>query len=99
LIHRHPSHAILIQERTFVSSSHGQLRYLPGLLLLLLLASPNNVVIVVDRDTLGHVVDLVHTNQSRGQLEHVVAQGDDDELRVLGPLLDIVGYNRDLLFQ
>lgn len=43
-----------------------------------------------------HVVDLVHTNQSRSELEHVVSQGNDNELCILGSLLDIAGHNRDL---
>lgn len=66
------------------------------MLLLLLLASPSNVVIVVNSNTLRHMVDLVHAHQSSCQLKHVVAQRDDDELRVLSPLLDVICYDRDL---
>lgn len=44
----------------------------------------------VDGDTLGTVVRLVDPYQAVGQLKHVVAQADDDELGVLGPLLDRV---------
>lgn len=42
------------------------------------------------------MVDLVHADQPRSEFEHVVAQGDDDELRVLGALLDISSDNGDL---
>lgn len=45
-----------------------------GLLLLLLLTSPDYVVLVLNRDALRHVVDLVHTHQSSSQLEHVVSK-------------------------
>lgn len=48
-----------------------------------------DVVSVLDRDTLRHVVDLVNTDKTRGKLEHVVSQRNDDELCVLRPLLDI----------
>ena len=30
-------------------------------------------------------------------VEHVVAEGDDDELGVLGALLDVVGHDRHVL--
>ena len=46
----------------------------------------------VEGDALGAVVSLVDPHQSVGQLEHVGPQGDDDELGVLGPLLDVVGH-------
>lgn len=36
-----------------------------------------------------HVIDLVHADQSRGKLEHIVAQRDDDELGVLGAFFDV----------
>ncbi|KAI6756206.1 hypothetical protein HG530_011942 [Fusarium avenaceum] len=42
------------------------------------------------------MIDLVHANQPRRELKHVVAQRDDDELGVLGALLDVVGNDRDL---
>ena len=42
----------------------------------------------VDAHVLGGVVSLVDPNQSVGDLEHVVPQGDDDELGVLGLLLE-----------
>jgi len=44
----------------------------------------------VDGDTLGTVVCLVDPYQAVGQLKHVVTQADDDELGILGPLLDRV---------
>jgi hypothetical protein len=43
-----------------------------------------------------HLVDFVNTNQTRGQFKHVVSEGDDNELRILGPFFDIVGDNGDL---
>ena len=33
----------------------------------------------------------------RLRVEHVVAEGDDDELGVLGALLDVVGHDRHVL--
>lgn len=55
-------------------------------------------VLVLDGDALGHVVDLVDADQAGRKLEHVVAQRDDDELGVLGTLLDVVGHDGHLLF-
>lgn len=55
-------------------------------------------VLVLDGDALGHMVDLVDTNKAGCQLEHVVAERDDDELGVLGALLDVVGHDGDLRF-
>lgn len=42
------------------------------------------------------MVDLVHANEARRELKHVVAQGNDNELGVLGALLDVIGNDRDL---
>ena len=39
----------------------------------------------VDGDALGGVVGLVDSHKTVGELEHVVAEGDNDELGVLGP--------------
>jgi len=44
----------------------------------------------VDGDTLGGIVGLIDAHQTIGQLEHVITEGDDDELGVLGPLLVVV---------
>ena len=43
-----------------------------------------------------HMVDFVHTDESRRELEHVVPQGDDDKLGVLRPLFDVCGDDGDL---
>lgn len=42
------------------------------------------------------MVDLVHSHKSRRELKHVVSERDDNELGVLGTLLDVVGNDRDL---
>jgi hypothetical protein len=42
------------------------------------------------------VIDLIHANEPGRELEHVVTQGDNDELSVLGAFLDIARYDRDL---
>lgn len=55
-----------------------------------------NVVPILDGDTLGHVIDLVDTNKTSGELEHVVPQGNDDKLGVLGSFLDVIRYDRNL---
>jgi hypothetical protein len=68
------------------------------LLLLLLLTRAIDVVLVLDGDTLGHVVDLVHADEACCELKHIVAQRNDNELGVLGTLLDIIRNNGDLMF-
>jgi hypothetical protein len=47
-------------------------------------------------DQTYHVIDLVHADQPRRKLEHVVAQRNDDELGVLGALLDVSSDDRNL---
>jgi hypothetical protein len=42
------------------------------------------------------VADLVDADEARGELKHVVAQGDDDELGVFGAFFDVVCYDGDL---
>lgn len=41
----------------------------------------------VDSHTLGGVVSFVDADETIGDLKHVVPQGDDDELSILGLLL------------
>lgn len=60
------------------------------------LCSPLNVILIFYRHTLRHMVDLVYSNQSTRELEHVVPQRDDDKLCVFGSFLDVRCYNRDL---
>ncbi len=69
---------------------------LSSLPLPLALLLPDNIIAVLDRHTLGHVVDLVHADEARGELKHVVAQGDDDELGVFGAFFDVVRDDGDL---
>lgn len=42
------------------------------------------------------MVHLIYTHEPARKLKHVIAQGDDDELSVLGALLDVGGHDRDL---
>ena len=76
------------------------LAMMPLLALLLLLlplgSRAYDIIAVLDRDALGHVVDLVHPDQARGQLKHVVAEGDDDELGVFGAFFDVIRDDGDL---
>lgn len=58
---------------------------------------PKNIILILDRHTLGHVVDLVDADEAGGQLEHIVAQGDDDELGVLGAFFNVVCHDGDLV--
>ena len=51
----------------------------------------------IDGHALGGVLGLVDPHQAVCQLEHVVAQADDDELRVLRLLLDVVGHDGHVL--
>ncbi len=46
--------------------------------------------------TFSLIRGLVNTNQSVTKLEHIVAKGDDDKLRVLRPVLDIVRNDGDI---
>ncbi len=43
-----------------------------------------------------HMINLIHAHQPRRQLKHVVPQGNDDELGVLGAFFDVGGYDGDL---
>lgn len=58
---------------------------------------PINVISILNRDALGHMIHLVHAHEPAGELKHVVAEGDDDELCVLGAFFDVGGYDGDLL--
>jgi len=49
--------------------------------------------VILNRHTLGHVIDFVDAHEPGGQLKHVVSEGDDDELGVLGAFLDIACYD------
>lgn len=57
----------------------------------------NNKLSWIDCHALGCIVCFVDPNKPVRQLEHVVPQADDDELRVLGSLLDVVCHNGDVL--
>ncbi|GMR33950.1 hypothetical protein PMAYCL1PPCAC_04145, partial [Pristionchus mayeri] len=50
----------------------------------------------VDDDVARAIVHLKDADESIGQLEHVVAQRDDDELRVLRTILDVVADDGDV---
>lgn len=50
----------------------------------------DNVVLVFNRHTLGHVVDLVDSDKAGRELEHVVSERNDNELSILGSFLDVV---------
>ena len=103
---RHPAQGL----RLLLMMMRGCLA--PQLLLLLLLRPPStpstrtgsgpsgpsavDIVLILDRDALGHVVDLVDADEAGGELEHVVAEGDDDELGVFGAFFDVVRDDGDL---
>lgn len=59
-------------------------------------ALPRDVILILNRHTLGHVVDLVNPNQPLCKLEHVIPQTDDNELCVLRALFDVSGNNGNL---
>ena len=46
----------------------------------------------VDGNALGLILRLVHSDQAVSQLEHVVAQRNDNELGVARALLDVVAH-------
>jgi hypothetical protein len=72
-------------------TKHPATRHHPSLL-----CSTVNVISIFNRHALGHVIDLVYSNKSRRQLEHVVSQRNDNELSILCSFLDITGNDRDL---
>ncbi len=42
------------------------------------------------------MINLVHADQPRRKLEHVVPEGNHDELRVLGAFFDVGCYDGNL---
>lgn len=56
----------------------------------------DNIIAILNRHALGHMIDLVHAHQPRRELEHVIPQRDNDELGVLGAFLDVARHNRHL---
>ena len=42
------------------------------------------------------MIHLVHAHQPGRKLKHVVSKRNDDELRILGTLLDVIRDNGDL---
>ncbi len=57
---------------------------------------PNDIIPILNRNALGHVVDLINPYQPRSELEHVVSQGNNDELSVLRSFLDVARHDRNL---
>lgn len=53
-------------------------------------------IAIVDTDCLCAVVGLVDSDQARSQLEHVVSKRNDDELRLLCAVLDVIGDDGDI---
>ena len=51
----------------------------------------------VDSHRLRRVVGLVDAHEPVRELEHVVTERDDHELRILGPFLDVVTHDGDIL--
>jgi hypothetical protein len=52
-----------------------------------------NVILVLHRNALSHMVDLVDPYQPFRKFKHIISQTDDDELRILGSLLDVRSDN------
>jgi hypothetical protein len=52
-----------------------------------------NVILVLHRNALSHMIDLVDPYQPFRKLKHIISQTDDDELRILRPLLDVRSDN------
>lgn len=50
---------------------------------------PLDIILVLDGHALSLMVDLVNTDKTRCKFEHVVSQGDNNKLRVLGSLFDV----------
>ena len=55
-----------------------------------------DIIPILNRNTLRHMVNLVHTHKSRRQLKHIISERDNDELGVLGAFFNVRGYDRDL---
>ena len=56
-----------------------------------------NIIPILHRHALRHMIDLINPHQPLRQLKHVISQADDDELRILGSFFDIGCYDGDLL--
>jgi hypothetical protein len=52
-----------------------------------------NVILILHRNTLSHMIDLVDSYQPFRKLKHVISQTDDNELCILRPLLDVRSNN------
>ena len=52
-----------------------------------------NVIPVLHRNALSHMIDLIDPYQPFRKLKHVISQTDDDELRILRPLLNVRSDN------
>lgn len=55
-----------------------------------------NVISVLHCHALGHMIDLVDTDQSFSKLKHVVSQADDDELSILRSFFNVTSNDRYL---
>lgn len=61
------------------------------------LSLSGDVIPILNRYALRHVVHLIHAHESARQLKHVVPQGDNDKLCVLGALFNVRCHDGDLL--
>jgi hypothetical protein len=66
---------------------------LAGILGQLRLSPQRQIIPILHRDALSHVVDFIDAHKPLGEFKHVVPQTDDDELGVFGAFFDIPCYN------
>ncbi|KZF21894.1 hypothetical protein L228DRAFT_162366 [Xylona heveae TC161] len=58
---------------------------------------PTNIITILNGNALGHVINFIHADEARRELEHVVAERNDDELGVFGAFFDVTCHDGDLL--
>jgi len=52
--------------------------------------------VVINRYTSSSIGGLVNSDEAMAEFKHVVSEGDDNELSVLGPVFNVVSYNRNV---
>lgn len=63
----------------------------------LLLPLLHQIIPILHRDTLRHMIDFIDSHKAFRKLEHIIAEGDDNELCVLRSFFDVACNNAHLL--
>jgi hypothetical protein len=109
-LHREPIDQLQTQRQTTIQNTKKRIQIKPSFYsyrqppinltqhqaTLYKLLPPVQVIPILDRHALRHMIHLVNTDQTFRELEHVISEGDDDELCVFCSLFDVRCYDRDL---